>query len=194
MNNSKLKKPTDILKKDHRAINNVIKILELCAKRLEENKNLDSDILQGSIDLIKNFVHKYHRRKEESVLLKIIGKKTMLWGLGDIAPLLYEHDEGAEYVRSAAEELENSVKKGTKDKKSKKALLKNIYGYSSLLSSHLFQEEKKLYPMIEMVLTKQERENIVRSFEYLDNAMVKIGDKERYNNLIKDYKKRLSNN
>jgi len=183
--------PTDILKKEHRIIEDIIKILEACAKILEENKKLDSDILQGSVDLIKNFTHKYHRRKEESVLFKIIGQKTMLWGLGDIAPLLYEHEEGSEYVRNLAVLLADAVKNGVVGKKAKKAVIKNIYGYSALLSSHLLQEEKKLYPLAESLLSKQERENVLQSFEALENEMIMVGDKERYENLIKDYKKRL---
>lgn len=191
MNNIKNQKPTDILKKEHRIIEEIIKILEACAKRIKENKKLDTDILKGSIDLIKNFTHKYHRRKEESVLFKIIGRKTVLWGLGDIAPLLYEHEEGSEFVRNMAGLLADAVKNGIVGKRAKKAVVKSIYGYSALLSSHLLQEEKNLYPLAESILSKQERENVLHSFEMLENEMIMVGDKERYENLIKDYKKRL---
>lgn len=192
MDNAKTQKLSDMLKKEHRIIEDIIKILEACAKRLEENKKLDMDILTGSVDFIKNFTHKYHRRKEESVLFKIIGRKTMLWGLGDIAPLLYEHEEGSEFVRNMAGLLEEAVQNGVAGKRAKKAVIKNIYGYSALLSSHLLQEEKKLYPLAESLLSKQERENVLHSFEMLENEMVEVGDRERYENLIKDYKKRLN--
>jgi regulator of cell morphogenesis and NO signaling len=188
MNSQKL---SDVLKKEHRIIEDIIKILEACAKRLEENKKLDIEILTGSVDLIKNFTHKYHRRKEESVLFKIIGRKTVLWGLGDIAPLLYEHEEGAEYVRSLAGLLTDAIKSGIASKRAKRSVIKNIYGYNALLSSHLLQEEKKLYPLAERILSNQERENVLRSFKMLEDEMITVGDKQRYENLIKDYKKRL---
>lgn len=187
----KNQKPTEVLKKDHKIIADIIKILEGCAKKIEKEENLDPDILKGSIDLIKNFTHKYHRRKEETVLFKIAGRKKILWGLSNMNVLLHEHEESAEYVRKIAGMLDAGIKNGVKDKKAKKAMLKNLYGYSALLSSHILEEEKKIYPVIENVLSSQEKENIVRSFKLLEDEMARVGDKERYENLIKDYKKRL---
>lgn len=187
----KFTKPTDILKKDHKLIKNIIKMLEACADALREGRQCDLDILNGSMNLIKNFNHKYHRRMEESVLFKLAEKKRTPWGAGSVGSLLYEHEEGAEQVRRLADFLRESVAKGITGKKERKAVFKNIYAYSSLLGSHLLQEEKVLYPMIENLLTKQERENVLRSFERLAHEMKEIGDKERYESLIKDYKKKL---
>ncbi|MBU4338187.1 hemerythrin domain-containing protein [Patescibacteria group bacterium] len=188
----KNQKPTDILKKDHKVISDIIKILEACANSLEEGGKCDLDILNGSMNLIKNFTHKYHRRTEESVLFKIAEKKAAPWGARNISSMLREHEEGAEQVRRVADLLRESVSGGISSKKSKKAVIKNIYAYSFLLGSHLMQEEKILYPMIESLLASQERKNIMKSFERLNQEMMEVGDKERYVNLIKEYKKRLN--
>lgn len=185
-------KPTEILKKDHKIIKDIIKILESCACSLEEGRKCDLDILNGSMNLIKNFNHKYHRRTEESVLFKIAEKKSAPWRTVNIGSMLREHEEGAEQVRQVADLLRESVAGGISNKKIKKAVIKNLYAYSSLLGSHLLQEEKTLYPMIESLLTNQERKNILQSFERLEREMMEIGDKERYANLIKDFKKRLA--
>lgn len=190
-NRSKDQKPTDILKKDHKVINDIIKILEVCAKALEEGNSCDLDMLKGCMNLIKYFNHKYHRRMEESVLFKIAEKKPLLWNGGNVSPALYEHKEGAEQVRRVADLLRESVSGGISGKKSKKIIIKNIYAYSSLLGSHLLQEEKVLYPMIESLLTSQERKNIMKSFERLRHEMSEVGDKDCYRNIIKRYKKRL---
>lgn len=184
-------KPTDILKKDHKIIKDIIKILESCAGSLDECGKCELDILKGSMNLIKSFTHKYHRRTEESVLFKIIEKKEMLWGAVNIGSLLREHEEGAEQVRRLADLLSESVNGGILSKKNKKTVIKYLYAYSSLLGSHLLQEEKILYPMIESLLTNQEKKNILQSFERLEQEMKEVGDKERYINTIKEYKKRL---
>lgn len=184
-------KPTDILKKDHRIIKDIIKILESCAMSLDERGKCDSDILKGSMNLIKNFTHKYHRRTEEGVLFKMAEKKDAPWGAVNIGSMLREHEESAEHVRHLADLLRESVNGGIINKKSRKAVIKNLYAYSSLLSGHLLQEEKILYPMIESLLTIQEKKNILQSFRRLEEEMKEIGDKERYANSIKEYKKRL---
>jgi len=191
LKNMNIQKPTEVLKKDHKIIKDIVKILEACANSLRESGKCDLDILNGSMSLIKNFTHKYHRRMEESVLFKIAEKKALPWSAGNINSLLYEHEEGAEQVRRMADLLNESVKNGLAGKKSRKAVFKNIYAYSSLLSSHLTQEEKILYPIIESLLSNQERKNILQSFKRLEQEMKEIGDKERYASIIKEYKKRL---
>lgn len=193
MSNNKIQKPIDFLRKEHKFIREIIKILEGSAKNIEKSGKIDSEILKGTINLIKNFTHKYHRRKEDGVLFKMAeGKREMAWITGDIIPFLHEHDEGAEYVRNLAVELEDSVKKGVTNKKSRKLILKNIYGYAALLSSHMLQEEKTLYPRIEAILNKQEQENILKSFKQLEDGMIAVGDKERFENMVKEYKKKLN--
>lgn len=192
MTNIKTQKPTDILKKDHKIIKDIIKVLEACAGSLEKGGKCDLDILNGSMNLIKNFNHKYHRRTEESVLFKIAEKKEAPWSGGDLSSIIREHEEGAEQVRRVADLLRESVAAGISNKKSKKAVVKNLYAYSSLLGSHLMQEEKTLYPVIESLLTNQEKKNILQSFERLAQEMKEIGDKERYADSIKEYKKRLA--
>lgn len=192
MNNNKIQKPVDILRKEHKFIWEIIKILEAAAKNIEESGKIDPEILKSAMNLIKNFTHKYHRRKEEGVLFRVAeNKKEADLTASGIIPFLREHEEGAEYVRNLAVELEEVIKKGATDKKSKKLLLKNIYGYAALLSSHMFQEEKTLYPRIEAVLNKQEQENILKSFRQLHEEMVAVGDKERFENMLKDCKKKL---
>lgn len=191
MNNNKIQRPTDILKKDHKVIKDIIKILEACANSLYDGGKCDLNVLNGSMDLIKNFTHKYHRRTEESVLFKIAEKKETPWGGGNINSMLREHEEGAEQVRNIADTLKDSVEKGISTRKTQKTIAKNLYAYSSLLASHLLQEEKTLYPMIESLLTKQEKKNILQSFKRLEQEMNEIGDKERYANSIKEFKKKL---
>lgn len=192
MNSTKTQKPTDMLRKEHKFIREIIKVLEASAREIEKSGKFDPEVLRESISLIKNFTHKYHRRKEEGVLFRAVeGKREMAWLSSDIVPFLREHDEGAEYVRNLAVALEESVKKGGEDKKSRKLVLKNIYGYAGLLSSHMLEEEKVLYPRIEGILSTQEQENILKSFNQLEDEMAAVGDKERFDNLIKDCKKRL---
>lgn len=191
MSSDKIQKPTDVLKKDHKIILDVIKVLESCAMSLDKCGKCNLDILKGSMNLIKNFNHKYHRRAEESVLFKIAEKKEAPWGAANIGSILREHEEGAEQVRRLADLLRESVNDGISTKKTKRAVVKNIYAYSSLLGSHLLMEEKNLYPIIESLLTNQEKNNILQSFERLNQGMKEVGDKGRYIDLIKEYKKRL---
>ncbi len=192
MANNKVQKPIDFLKKEHKFIREIVKILEASARNIEESGKIDTEILNGAINLIKNFTHKYHRRKEEGVLFKMAeNKREMAWVGNGVVSYLREHEEGAEYVRALAEELEESVKKGGADKKSRRLILKNIYGYAALLSSHMLQEEKTLYPRIEAILSKQEQENILKSYKQLYDDMVAAGDKERFANMIREFKKKL---
>lgn len=196
MSDNKIQDPTDILKKDHKVIKDIIKVLEACARSLGEGGNgkCNPTILKGSMNLIKYFNHKYHRRMEESALFKVAEKKSAPWSGGSIVSLLSEHEAGAEQVRRMADILRESVASGDfdkKNKKTKKIIIKNIYAYSALLGSHLTQEEKILYPLIESLLTNQEKKNLSKSFERLRQEIKEIGDKDRYANIIREYKNKL---
>lgn len=185
-------KPTDILKSDHKIIKDIINILNICAVGIKKGGMIDPEILKEAANLINNFTHRYHRRKEESVLFRIMREKGSLTSLGlsDVTTLINEHDEGAVYVRKLAALLKDSVNHKVFNKK---IVLKNLHGYTSLLNSHLMYEENVLYPVINRILKLQEQKNVLKSFEQIEEEMSNIGDKERYKNLIKDLKKRAEN-
>ncbi|MBU3965564.1 hemerythrin domain-containing protein [Patescibacteria group bacterium] len=183
-------KPTDVLKADHKTIKDIINILNTCAIMIKERKKIDPGILKEAVSLVNNFTHRYHRRKEESVLFKIMARKGSLTGLGlnNVATMINEHDEGAVYVRKLAALLKDSVNYKVFHKRT---VLKNLHGYISLLSSHLMYEENVLYPVINKMLNRQEQQNVLKSFEAIEEEMANIGDADRYKNAIKNLERRL---
>ena len=51
---------TDALKKDHRVIEKMLRLLELTSKKLENGEDVPVDILKKALDFIRNFADNYH--------------------------------------------------------------------------------------------------------------------------------------
>ncbi|MCC6544175.1 MAG: hemerythrin domain-containing protein [Nitrospirae bacterium] len=152
---------TDALKKDHRVIEKMLRLLESASKKLENGENVPVDILNKALDFIRNFADNYHHGKEEDILFKIMGEKGFAKEGGPIAVMLDEHNTGRGYTRALSEGID---KYASGDINAIKEIAENARNYTRLLATHIMKEDNILYTMADKILPEDQQEELLNKF------------------------------
>jgi hemerythrin-like domain-containing protein len=140
---------TEILKAEHRLIEQVLGYLEKAAVRLDDGQSVDPDIFVDAADFIAGFADGCHHRKEEDILFVAMTARGMPQDTGPVAVMLHEHEEGRRLtggLRTAAEQMKIGDTSASAD------VVRHVFDYVNLLREHIEKEEGVLYPMAEQVI------------------------------------------
>lgn len=152
---------TDALKKDHRVIEKMLRLLELTSKKLEDGDNVPVDLLKNALDFIRTFADNYHHGKEEDILFKMMGEKGFAREGGPIAVMLDEHNSGRGYTKALSEGIDKYV---SGDKDAGKEIAENARNYTRLLATHIMKEDNILYTMADKILPDNQQEELLNKF------------------------------
>ena len=162
---------TDALKKDHRVIEKILRLLELTSKKLENGEDVPVDLLKKTLDFISNFADHYHHGKEEDILFKMMGEEGFGIEGGPITVMLDEHNTGRGYTRALSEGIE---KYASGDNNAGKEIAENAMNYTRLLATHIMKEDNILYNMADKILTENQQEDILNKFAIVEKD--RLGD------------------
>lgn len=139
----------DSLKREHRAIECVLRALRLINERLGLGEDPDPDLLDRCIEFIRRFADGIHHQKEENILFPALAQAGMPVEMGPIACMLSEHRQGREYVAAMAEAVAGmrAGRTGASDQFRLAA-----EGYAQLLAGHIQKEDNVLFMMAERIL------------------------------------------
>jgi hemerythrin-like domain-containing protein len=139
----------DGLKREHRAIECVLRALGQVNNRLGSGETVDCALLDRCIEFIRRFADGVHHQKEENVLFPALHRAGMPAGVGPIACMLKEHHQGREFVAamSAAVEGLRCGRPGAGEQFRSAAA-----GYAELLSQHIYKEDNILFMMAERII------------------------------------------
>lgn len=173
--------PTKMLSEEHQ---NILKITSALIKEcdtLESGRALDKNFFEKAIGFIRNYADKFHHAKEEDILFAEINKGNANMHCNPTQQMLYEHEQGREYVKGIEDGLKNNnVKK----------VIENARGYASLLQEHIWKEDNILYPMVNQALPSAIQESILQEFKKAESKRFKKGIKEKYLKLAKEFEAR----
>ncbi|MCU0457470.1 MAG: hemerythrin domain-containing protein [Bacteroidales bacterium] len=164
---------TSNLENDH------VCILKLCdvMERMAQAGNIDPVHLEKVVSLIRNFADGLHHKKEEDLLFPKMAEKGFSPVQGPVAVMLHEHEEGRNYVRGIAGNIE-SYKSG--DKGAEETIRHNLLGYSGLLKNHIAKENNVLFRMADNVLSPDEQEILSAEFKKAEESMAPGGSASYY--------------
>lgn len=100
---------------------------------------------------------------------------------GPIGVMLNEHEMGRDLVRKFSEGIEE-YKRG--DRRAVEKIVRNARGYIQLLSMHIDKENNILYPMGEMHLTEEKRNELLRKFDEVEEKVIGKGIHEKFHTLV----------
>ena len=176
-----MNKPTKILSDEHQNILKVIDTLDRECNALESGSNLDKPFFEKAVDFIQNYADKFHHAKEEDILFIEICKDSVQMHCNPTQQMLYEHDQGRDFVKGLIEGLsEENIKK----------ILENARGYANLLRDHIYKEDNILYPMADEALPQEIQESILDRFQKVEIERFSEGTKEKYLNIVKEFEER----
>lgn len=173
---------TDILKKEHRAIESVLNSLDRAAHALRHGKAVPPQIFADGIDFIRNFADRCHHGKEEDRLFPLLIERGFPSDRGPIHVMLTEHEEGRDYVRKASENFEKWNADG--DKEAGMTMAVAIERYIDLLRQHIQKEDHILYPMGEERMSAEDDQLLVKQFDEVEEQEMGPGVHEQYHAMI----------
>jgi len=122
--------------------------------------------LKEVVDLIRNFADGMHHMKEENHLFPSMVSKGLPKEHGPVAVMLYEHEQGRQFVRGM---VENIALYEQGNLSARDQIYKNMTGYAELLRNHIHKENNILFPMADNLFSQSENQNLLTEFDRIEN-------------------------
>ena len=182
-------KATQELMMEHRVIERVVATLDQAAGRLENGEAIRPGFFLDAADFVKGFADGCHHQKEEQVLFKSMVKNGMSTQQGPVAAMLFEHEEGRNFIRGMREA---ALRLETGDRAAVPAVVKNARGYAALLTGHIQKEDQVLFPLADRVIPLDQQDEVFEGFERVEHEETGEGVHEKYLAMAEALEKELN--
>jgi hemerythrin-like domain-containing protein len=169
--------PTDILKAEHRVIEQVLNCLEKIADACARKGALEGDSAAFALDFFGHFADCCHHAKEERHLFPLMEERGFRRDGGPTGIMLAEHDQGRHYLRGMRASADGASA-GNAD-----AVLQFVMharAYVSLLRVHIAKEDHYLFPMAHQALSEEDQRGLLESFGEVEQDDLGPGAHEKY--------------
>jgi hemerythrin-like domain-containing protein len=168
-------KPLDILKHDHRVIEQGLRGLDGVCQRLERGERVQPQTLSQFLDFIRVFADRCHHRKEEAHLFPALKQHGVPRYGGPLGLMLHEH----EMERGLVAQLEWAVQAYKNEDPEGRQFVQAARRYITLITSHMQKEEHTLFRIAEEALDDRAMAWLGEAFEQVE-AGLGCGTHERY--------------
>jgi hemerythrin-like domain-containing protein len=179
-------KPTEILKQEHRAIEQMLAVLGKICDMLDRGERVNSEHLDLAITFIREFADRCHHAKEEKLLFPAMESAGIPRDGGPIDVMLSEHDEGRQFVggmASASAEYRNGSSNAAA------SFTRNARSLIALLSEHILKEDSILFVMADVRLSAEKQEELNHGFNRLEQEEIEGGKHEEFHRLLDTMRK-----
>ena len=165
------------LETDHRHILRLIDVMEGITLKTDP----DLQHLETVLMVIREFADGLHHTKEEKLLFPLMVAKGYSTEKGPVAVMLYEHEQGRNFVKAMAEGI-TQLRAGQHE--NVKVVYANMLGYADLLKNHISKENNVLFPMADSLFTDTEKETLFLAFADVETNHAAGERKKDYLSLI----------
>ena len=180
-------KATEMLRREHEGIIQVLEVLEASADRLERGENVPGSVLNGLVEFMRVFVDRCHHGKEETALFPLLESRGIP-RQGPIGVMLTDHEQGRALARELGEAIER-IKGG--EALAGKRFAQVARQYSAHLRSHIDKENNVLFVMAESILSPDEQMRLADDFERIELEKIGAGEHERLHGLIGEMRRQV---
>ena len=105
-------KATQQLKAEHEGINLMLGILDEICGRIESDKTVNLQHVEGILEFLRVFVDQCHHGKEEEILFPVLESVGIPKDGGPIGQMLIEHEQGRQLVGEMTRTLPTGTTEG----------------------------------------------------------------------------------
>ena len=178
--------PTEILKKEHDAIQVMLNILERVCDKLEMREQVNAEHLEQILEFFKVFADKCHHGKEEDLLFPAMEEAGIPKEEGPIGVMLVEHSEGRNCIKGMVEAVAEYKQNG---KSVPSKFIQNARTYVELLTQHIDKENNILFEMADIHLSANKQEELLQEFEQFERDKIGVGIHEELHEILNDLKR-----
>ena len=167
--------PTEILKNEHRVIEQVLDCLEAIVKGCAATGKLDRQAAKDAVDFFRTFADGCHHAKEETHLFPAMEARGFARESGPVAVMLSEHEQGRAHLRAMDGAIEAA---SAGDPEALGRFVDHAKAYTALLRHHIEKEDHCLFPMADEALSGADQRALLEAFEKVETHAP--GTHERY--------------
>lgn len=169
--------PTEELKSEHQAIKRMLQILDKMCGQIESGEQVDPAHLDTVVEFIRVFADKCHHGKEEDLLFPAMEEAGVPREGGPIGVMLIEHTQGRDYVKNMADSA-TAYKSGQREAAG--VFAANARNYVSLLAQHIDKEDNILYPIADMHISNEKKQELHEAFARVEHEVIGHGRHEAF--------------
>ncbi len=139
------------LDRDHANIAKLLELLESEILAIEVGKTPDYSLLQDIMRYMTHYPDRFHHPKEDLIFVQLLKREP--GARDDVDDLLEEHIS----IGLAGQEFDRSLRKSTIDSVNVREELGTAgFAYIRAMREHMLKEERKLFALAKIVLTKED--------------------------------------
>jgi len=184
-----MKRPTDILRDEHRVIEQVLDCLEHLAGRCREEHELDDSSADRILDFLRTFADRCHHGKEEKQLFPAMESRGYSPDAGPVSVMLAEHTRGRELIAGMAATRDGAVRG---EKAACAAFAGSAEAYIHLLREHIQKEDHCLFPMADQALTEADQAALLEAFRRVEEEETGSDVPERYRRIARELAEQIN--
>jgi hemerythrin-like domain-containing protein len=179
---------TDILRNEHRVIDQMLQCLEKIADRCCQLKWLDHLTASQALDFFRTFADRCHHEKEEQHLFPLLEARGFSRLQGPTGVMHHEHEEGRRHLCAMAGALSRAA---DGDPDAVQQFVAHARAYVALLREHIRKEDNCLFPLAEQALSQEDQQALQASFAGVEDARAHGAVHEKYLQLANELADRL---
>ena len=147
--------PAEDLMREHGALNRILLVYDECLRRLDDQKDVPSDAIATSADIVRRFIESYHEKLEEEHVFPRLEKANRLGEL--VATLRAQHARGRE--------LTAAILASARDAAKRDELARAMRAFVRMYRPHEAREDTVLFPAFNAIVSPRELDELGDRFE-----------------------------
>lgn len=168
---------TDILKSEHRVIEQTLTCLERIAQESRNQGRLEAEAAHEAIEFFRIFADRCHHGKEESHLFPAMEAKGFPRDGGPTGVMLAEHEDGRAHVRAMAAAVDEAA---AGQPKAIEAFSTHAQAYINLLREHIEKEDHCLFSMANQAFSSEDQAALLAEFDRVESEEIGAGTHEKF--------------
>jgi hemerythrin-like domain-containing protein len=170
-------KPTDILKSEHRVIEQVLHCLEQIADEGRAQGRVEAEPARDAIAFLRNFADRCHHGKEENHLFPALEAAGFPRHGGPVGVMLHEHDLGRQHIGQMDAALEPAT---TGQAATVEQFWAHAHGCVDLLRQHIAKEDQILFALADRVFSPEDQAALLEAFGHVEAEEMGEGTHQRF--------------
>jgi len=159
-------RPTDILKNEHRVIEQVLTCLERMTDQGERQGRIPFQAAADALKFFREFADGCHHKKEEDKLFPLLELRGLPKRGGPTDVMRSEHEQGRGLIKAMAESLKAA---GEGDKAAIQQFARAARAYIQMLRAHIEKEDHCLFNMADSLLPQADQERLETDFDAVEH-------------------------
>jgi hemerythrin-like domain-containing protein len=178
----------EILKNEHRVIEQVLDCLEALAERAGAAGRVDGAMAEQVLDFLRHFADRCHHGKEEDHLFPWLESRGFSREMGPTGVMLREHTLGRHYIGQMASTLASAAR----GEAGPLAQFRHAArAYVHLLREHIHKEDHCLFAMAEQAAHPEDDVALLAAYQKVEEQDIGAGVHEHYLALAQSLAERL---